>query len=55
MPSCVSGVFRDALNVENVLKEVLVQLEVMINSTDAKIEVNTLPLVLGNQTFLQQL
>ena len=45
----------ESVNLEDVLKEVLAQLEIMIASTDAKIDVNGLPMVLGNQTFLKQL
>jgi signal transduction histidine kinase len=45
----------EPVNLEDVLKEVLAQLEVMIVSTNANIEVAALPTVLGNQTFLQQL
>ena len=40
---------------ENVLKEVLTQLEVMVVSTNTIVEVDALPKVMGNQTFLQQL
>ena len=43
------------VKLEEVLKEVLVQLEVMIINTNTKIEVNALPTVLGNRTFLHQL
>ncbi len=45
----------EPVNLEDVLKEVLAQLEIMIASTDAKIDVKGLPMVLGNQTFLEQL
>ena len=45
----------EPVNLEDVLKEVLGQLEVMIMNAKATIEVNDLPKVLGNQTFLQQL
>ncbi len=40
---------------EQVLKAVLTQLEVMVVSTNATVEVDALPKVFGNQTFLQQL
>ncbi len=40
---------------EHVLKEVLTQLEVMVMNTNATVEVDELPKVMGNQTFLQQL
>ena len=40
---------------EHVLKEVLTQLEVMVVSTNATVEIDALPKVIGNQTFLQQL
>lgn len=43
------------VKLDNVLKEVLTQLEVMIASANGKVEVNTLPIVLGNHTFLSQL
>ncbi len=39
----------------HVLKEVLTQLEVMVVSANATIEVDDLPTVMGNHTFLQQL
>ncbi len=39
----------------HVLKEVLTQLEVMVVSTNATVEIEALPKVIGNQTFLQQL
>ncbi|MDH5428469.1 MAG: ATP-binding protein [Nitrospirota bacterium] len=45
----------EPVNLEEVLKEVLAQLEVMIVSTGSTIDVSELPTVLGNQTFLQQL
>ncbi len=45
----------ESVCLEHVLKEVLSQLEVMVMSTNATIEVDMLPKVLGNQTFLQQL
>ncbi len=43
------------VNLENILKEVLSQLEGMIVNVQATINVNALPTVLGNQTFLYQL
>jgi len=45
----------EPIRLDDVVKEVLVQLEVMVNSTNATIEVGDLPTVLGNKTFLQQL
>jgi len=45
----------EPVDLEEVLNEVLAQLEVMIHHTKATIEVNPLPTVLGNHTFLLQL
>ena len=45
----------ESVNLEDVLKEVVAQLEVMVSSSIATIEVGNLPTVLGNQTFLLQL
>ncbi|MEX0830943.1 MAG: ATP-binding protein [Nitrospirales bacterium] len=45
----------ESVNLKDVVKEVLVQLEVMVSSSNATIEVGDLPTVLGNSTFLQQL
>ena len=45
----------ETVNLNELLKDVLIQLEVMIVNTGSTIDVNELPTVLGNQTFLQQL
>jgi light-regulated signal transduction histidine kinase (bacteriophytochrome) len=45
----------ESVNLEDVLKEVVAQLEVIISSSNATIEVGDLPTVVGNTTFLQQL
>lgn len=48
------GTFRP-VKLEEVLKDVLAQLEVMIVNTNTKIDVTALPIVMGNHMFLHQL
>jgi signal transduction histidine kinase len=45
----------DPVHLEDVLKEVLAQLEVMIDNTTATVDVKALPIVMGNHMFLHQL
>ena len=45
----------ESVCLNHVLKEVLTQLEVMVVSANATVEVDDMPMVMGNQTFLQQL
>ena len=48
------GTFQP-VKLDEVLKDVLAQLEVMIFNTNTKIDVTALPIVMGNHTFLHQL
>ena len=45
----------DSVSLEDVLNEVLTQLEVMVVNANATVDVDEMPKVIGNQTFLQQL